>query len=42
MMKPDGSFSGNVEDVKSFLQGIKAGGGGDFPEDVAGALLKVR
>ena len=30
------------EKVKEFMSGLEAVGGGDWPEDVSGALLEVR
>ena len=34
-------FTESVEEVKAFLDGLKASGGGDVPEDISGALLKA-
>ncbi|KAF5842110.1 hypothetical protein DUNSADRAFT_9069, partial [Dunaliella salina] len=34
-------FKTDVKEVQSFLSGLKAQGGGDYPEDIAGALLEV-
>ena len=34
------NFSSDVDDVKKFISGVRAIGGGDFPEDVVGGLRK--
>lgn len=36
------NFTNDVDEVSRFLGAIKVGGGSDAPEDIAGALLKVR
>lgn len=36
------AFTKDMDEVATFLSKIKAGGGDDFPEDIAGALIKVR
>lgn len=42
LMDPNGNFTSDAKVVKKFMEGLKAEGGGDFPEDVAGALMKVK
>ena len=34
------NFSEDIEDVKKFINSVKAIGGGDFPEDVVGGMRK--
>ena len=34
------NFTDNVDEVKKYIQGVSATGGGDFPEDVVGGLRK--
>lgn len=42
LLTEDGSFTDDVARVKEFMKGLRAIGGGDAPEDIAGALMKVR
>ena len=34
-------WTSDAEEVSTFMSSIKAKGGGDWPEDVSGALLEV-
>lgn len=41
-MDPSGAFTSDVSVVEKFMDTLEATGGDDYPEDVAGALMKVK